>query len=124
MIYASIWILLYTGKVSSNIVIKSDNLDVVKYQPILSPFVGYCQAQAKPQLSKPQLEAIITTVGNHPATPYDLRHPATPGIVVWPVSSLILTTVGTCSIFVNNLLVHYLFITCSLLIHNLFTLCL
>ena len=50
---------------------------------------------------------IIPTAGNHPT-----RHPTTPytqpGIVVWPASSIIITTDGTCSC-----LVHDLFMTCS-----------
>ena len=60
----------------------------------------HCQAQHKPRPANPQLGAEIasqlwgTTI--HP-TPYNLHPltPFTPGIVVLPVSSLIITTVGT-----------------------------
>ena len=46
--------------------------------------------------------------------PYDTIHP--PGIVILPVSSLIISTVGTCSWLFNNL-----FTTCLWLAYNLFT---
>ena len=51
---------------------------------------------------------ILTTVGN-------LHQHPTPGIVISPVSSLIITTVGTCSWLVKNL-----FKTCLWLAYNLF----
>ena len=86
----------------------------------------FCQAQPKPQPANTQLGGALlsqlwrTTI--HPATPYNLRH-HTPGIVALPVSSLIITTVGTCSLLVNNLLVHYLFISYSQLVQTLFVTC-
>ena len=62
----------------------------------------------------------LTTVGNLHPTPCTI-HP-TPGIVALPVSSHIITSVGTCSWLVHQL-VHDLFMTYLQHVHNLFTTC-
>ena len=93
------------------------SLDSSTYQ-ILAPH--YCQAQPKPASQSPaggRDSLIITSVGNHPTTPYTLRHP-TPGIVVLPVFVHAVFFI-TCSV-----LVQYFFSTCSQLVHTLFLTCL
>ena len=82
--------------------------------------VIYCQAQPKPQPANPQLGAEVALLSQLWGT--TLRH-TQPGIVVLPVSSLIITTVGNCSLQVKNLLVHYLFTTCSHFVCDLFMSC-
>ena len=72
------------------------------------------QAQAQAQLgAEIALFSQLWGTTIHP-TPYTI-HP-TPGIVDLPVSSLSITTVGTCSWLINNF-----FTTCLWLAYNLFT---
>ena len=123
MIYASIWILLYTGKVSSNIVIKSDNVDVVKYQPILSPFVGYCQAPAIQAPAGSYHHNCGEPPSNtlRPTAPCNTRNSSLACLESYSHNCGDLFNIReqlTCA-----LLVHYLFITYSQLAHTLFVTC-
>ena len=64
----------------------------------------YCQAQPKPQPANPQLGAEIALFSQLWGTTIHHTPYTQPGIVVLPVSSLIIPTVGTHSWLVDNLI--------------------
>ena len=62
---------------------------------MLAPASYFCQAQPKPQLANPQLGAEIALFSQLWGTTIHHTPYTQPGIVVLPVSSLIIPTVGT-----------------------------